>query len=184
MKKSILVSAVLAGLSFGLNAEQPSYNFVEAGIIKYDEDDSTKVLGNFEINENFYGVASYELLTEEDPFGDIDVTTFTLGAGYKMPLNDNTSFFAQFEYVDYDFEDGSFSTSEDGYNITIGARSMVAKDTELFAELANRNIDDFTYTTLGLGVRQGFTDNFGAYVRYDRNDFGDDAYGVGVSLKF
>ncbi|NVJ60682.1 MAG: hypothetical protein HWE27_09830 [Gammaproteobacteria bacterium] len=184
MKKSILVSAVIAGLSFGVSAEQPSYNFVEAGIVKYDDDDSTKLLGNFEINENFYGVASYELLSEETFFGDVDLTILSLGAGYKMPLNKDTSFFAQVEYTDYEIDTSFGSGSEDGYNLTVGVRSMVAENTELFGEIANKNIDSSTATTLGLGVRQSFTDNFGAYARYDRDDFGDDSYGVGVSLKF
>ncbi|WP_144392304.1 hypothetical protein [Pleionea sediminis] len=179
MKKLLIATALTAASVSGFTAE-PSFNFVEAGIVKYDDGDSKKVLGNFEFNTNFYGVASYEI---EDDAGD-DLTAISIGAGYKTTIGASTSLYGQLEYTDYSVDTDFGDFSEDGYNLSAGIRSMVTNSTELFGEVTNGNIDSYTVTTIGIGARQSFTDNFGAYVRYDMTDRDDDFYGVGVSLKF
>jgi len=184
MKKALLTTALLAGLS--AQAAQPSFNLLEAGINKYDQDNSTRLSGSFEINNNIYGVASYEFLTEEsnDIFGDTDIDQFTIGLGYKMDLNEDTSLFGQFEYGEVSFKNNFVDESEDGYLLTVGMRSMVAENTEVFGQITHSNSDVASQTIVGFGARQWFTENVGAYVRYDRNDYGDDSYGLGVSVSF
>ncbi|NVJ60684.1 MAG: hypothetical protein HWE27_09840 [Gammaproteobacteria bacterium] len=176
MYKVILVSVLVAGFSFDLKAEQPSYNFIEAGFSDYST--RLELQGNFEINDNFFGVAWYM----DDYFDEF--TAYSFGAGYKTAINNSSSFFAQAEYTDYSSELGPTEISSNGYDITMGVRSMVTKSTELSFDISNRNIESSTFTTVGVGVRQDFTDNFGGYIRYDINDFGGDAVGLGISVKF
>ncbi|NVJ60685.1 MAG: hypothetical protein HWE27_09845 [Gammaproteobacteria bacterium] len=61
---------------------------------------------------------------------------------------------------------------------------MVTPSTEISLELANKIVGALTRTTLGVGARQDFTNNFGAYIRYEADDFGGDTAGIGLSAKF
>ena len=211
MKKLLIVSAIAATFSVASFAEQPSFNLIEVGINKYDDFDGNVISGSFEISDDFYGVASYERQKESITFLDLEATQTTIGAGFKMPVDGSTAFYAQFEYgmVDQNLEAevpgfDSFTSKEetDAYILSVGARKMLTPQLEVYGELSYSKINEGdvvvndgstiesfesegdNFSALELGSRYWFTDSLGGYVKYNRDSDSDDFYGVGLSLKF
>lgn len=185
MKKTLLSIAALTSLTTGYTvAEEPSFTYVEGGYSDIEEFNGYIVRGSFELNDNIYFTGSYNDITaDESGFADIDFRFITAGVGYKTLVSDNTAIYAEVNYADSEIESGSFSESEDGHKAALGVRSMITDSTEFYGEIANLKIEDTT-TRVTVGAKQYFTDNFGVFAEYARNDFETDIYNLGVSFKF
>ena len=191
MKKLIALSVLSAVTSFSAIAEQPSFNYVEAGYTSSEDFDGYEIKSNIAINKNFFIDAEYKnvsleerLPSGEEVTGELDFVT--LGIGYNAKINSNTAFFTRLAYAEtnskVDFT--NFDESFDGYLAGLGVRSMISQQTELYGELTHLNIDSDAQTNITLGARQKLTDKFALYAEYEANDFGSDGYSVGATYNF
>lgn len=194
MKKLIATSVLAAITSLSAVADEPSFNFVEGGYSDYEFDDSLDadgllLRGNAELSKDFFVAASFESLSSSiNVLGqniDIDAEQLLLGLGYKMPISNSTTAYTTLSYMDVTLDSNvSDSASEDGYQVGLGIRSQLSKETQAYGEVTHNALDDSTSTGLSVGLRQSFTDNLGAYVEAKMDDFEGSGFGVGLSYNF
>jgi hypothetical protein len=167
-----------------------SYNFLEGGYLRVEFDNSGFDLdgdgfgigGSFELNENLFAFASYS--TADFDFG-IDLNQLSAGVGYHVDISQNSDFFAALSFVRAEAEAaGLGSADEDGIGVTIGVRSMVSDQVELFGTLSYVDLGgDADGTSVGGGALYSFTDTFavGANVEFDEDVT---SYGLTARLYF
>lgn len=180
MKKSLIATVIASGLVLSAQASEPSFDYVQFGMNQYDDADSLELEGSFKLNQNFFLTGNLETISIDN--SSIDVDVLRVGAGYLFDLSPDAAAYTKVEYIDLD-ANIPFEGDDSGYGLALGMKSMVAPKTELFAEIKHVNVDSSS-TNLALGLKQYFSDSVGAYVKYERSDFGDDLYGLGLSVKF
>lgn len=181
-----LVGTVLGVAMFGSSAvfaESPSFNLVELGYVDNESFTGYGLSGSVELSDNFYITSTYTDLTDEVVGVDIDFSTLEVGVGVQYNISGNNVVYSELKYLDAEAEFGTFSGNEYGSILSLGVRSMVASSTELFGEVSHNN-SAITSTSVELGARQYFTDNFGVFAKVGRDDFDSDMYSVGVSVRF
>lgn len=170
-------------------AESPSFNFIELGYDFVDLDlgggdsvdgDGFALGGSFEINENFFGFASYS----DTGFDfSVDLTQMQLGVGWRTGLTDNTDFFVRAAYVALEIDAPGFgSLDENGYGLGIGVRGNVSELVELYGEIAYADLgSDADGTAVGGGAYFKVSDNvaLGLGASVD-----DDVTTYGASVRF
>lgn len=193
MKKTLASLTLLATIGSGyVQAEQPSFNYVEGGYTSIDDFDGFLVRGSYEFIDNIYLSGSYSALNDElSDLGietDTDLDIATIGLGVIIPVSDTASFYLEAEYLD--FENSSSSNigpdvdeSEDGYELSMGVRAMLTSSTEIYSELSHKDVLAAS-TEITFGGRQYLTDNLGLFAEYQRDDFETDTYNLGVTYKF
>jgi len=179
--KKILAGAVLSVLSFGAMADTPSFNNIELGYIAHDfdggfEPDGFELKGSKELSDNFYIAGDYSDVSDQG--FSISLTTF--GVGYKHDFSQSSTFYAEIDYANVD-ADGGFD--EDGYELTLGIRSMLNDQFELKAAVEYLEIDSEDTTYLVLGGAYNFTDSVAMYADY-KYESDESRYGVGVRFNF
>ncbi|PWK52973.1 outer membrane beta-barrel protein [Pleionea mediterranea] len=188
MKKLLATSVIAAMASLSATANEPSFNFVEGGYSEYEDADGFMIRGNAELNKNFFVRGSYEGLSDDFSVlggpDDTDFNTLTLGLGYKHALNNNTSLYSHFSYLDFEVKSGDAKVTDDGYQLGFGVRNQLSSVTQVYGEVTHNSIDGNSFTGLTLGLRQRLAENFGAYVEAKADDFDGDGFGVGVSYNF
>ncbi|BDX05850.1 outer membrane beta-barrel protein [Planctobacterium marinum] len=186
MKKSLLGLSIALLFSGSAFAKSPDWNLVELSYVKAEIDDTDfepdgfALSGSALITENIFLLADYNALSE-DVFGvDIDLDTISAGVGYRYGISATTDFFATLSYEYVDASALGESESDNGYGITVGARSMLTDAFELGGSIAYIDVeeDDTTFTIDG---RYYFTDNFAAGLSYG---VADDADFYSVSLRY
>ncbi len=189
MKKLIATGIIAALSSLSAMAAEPSFNFVEGGYADWDigdgvKPDGFKIRGNFELNENFFLKGSYESLSQSG----VDLNTAIVGVGYKFPVSGNTALYTHASYLDFETDspsnDPGDNIDEDGYQLGLGVRSQISKLTQLYGEVTHYNVDSYSLTELTVGVRQNFTDNFGAYLEASVDDDEGNRAGIGLRVNF
>jgi hypothetical protein len=178
MKKTILASAVLSLLSFGALADNPSFDMVEVGYTEFDFDDfdidGFELKASKSINDNFYIAGDYTNLTESG----VDLNLTTVGFGYKNDFSSTSTFFSELDYAKFDgpgFDD-------DGYEVTVGVRTMMSDQLELKAAVEYLDIEGDT-TSLVLGAAYDLSDSLAIYTDY-KYESDLSRYGVGVRFNF
>ena len=180
----ILSSAV--AMADGLN-----YNYIQAAYQEVDIDlgggvdadgDGFGVGGSVAIDDDWFVFASYSTFDFESV---IDLSSLTIGGGYRAPVSDKTDWFATLGYAKAEVDvQGLGSADDSGYAVSLGMRSMVSENFELYGSLG--------YADLGGGA-DGTTVSGGFWYSLSGNmalgfgvDFDDDVtgYGVGFRLYF
>ncbi len=189
--KAMVGSLMLAALPLAAQAEDMSYSYVEVGYVSTDIDslsesaDGIGVRGSVGFAENFFGFAEYA--TQEAEVGgiDIDVDQMSVGLGGRFGISEKVDLVGRIGYTEVDVSGGGASTDADGYLVSAGVRGQVAEDFELeghviHVDLGSQGGDD---TSLAVGGRYFFTENFAAGAEYQ---FGDDAdtWILGVRFTF
>ena len=170
-----------------------SYNYIEAGYQEIDIDDDLLggfdvdgdgygIGGSFELNENWFIGASYS--KADFDFG-VDLTQLSLGAGYHVPLTDNTDFYGTLAFVRAEVSTSGFgSVDDDGYAATIGVRGMIGDRFELNGSLGYVDLGDGgDGTSFGAGLLYSFTDTVAAGLSLDIDE-DITAYGIGFRVYF
>lgn len=140
----LLISALLlvTGAAFAQNANEPalSYTFGELRYVDVDNGgDGFEFGGSFQFNRNWFGVASISSL---DFDGNVDLTTFEIGAGYVIPFQKDWD--AQFNArvirteVDTPFGD----VNDTGIGLLGGIRGMAAPQLEVRGNVHYVNVDE------------------------------------------
>ncbi len=191
MKKLLVVGAILSAFSAqSVLAEQPSFSYIEGGYSRMDTDgfnedaDGYILRGSAEVADMVYLNGSYSDTSRETILNDdIDLKIKSIGVGLKFPIGSSTAIFTEANYLDAKVSVQNDSDTEDGYEVSVGLRSMVSDSTELYGKLTNTEFDS-TFSSMTVGAKQYFTDNIGVFAEYTRNDFDTQNVNVGVSYKF
>ncbi|HIP81704.1 MAG TPA: hypothetical protein EYH16_04760 [Leucothrix mucor] len=166
---SALVLAGVCSVSVSsLSAANFSYNYVEAGIAKVDADGAENTYGidgSYGVTPNVNLLGSYST-TEA---GDIDVSGFSLGAGYHAPISPSTDFVGEVSYINIE-ADGVEDQS--GYGLNAGVRHKVSPEIEANASINFVDIEDKDDTSFTVGGRYYFNQQFSAGLGYETGDDG------------
>ena len=172
-------------------AEGPSYSYIEADYREVDIDiapgidadgDGFGVAGSVAINDNWFVFAGYAA-SEFESVVDLDQTT--LGAGWNSAISEKTDWFATLSYIDLKLSAAGFgSFSDDGFGASVGLRSMLNPNFELYGSLGYSDLGDGgdgTAVTAGLWytVAGNLALGLGAEVGSDIT-----TYGIGIRLYF
>ncbi len=185
--RSILGILVLVLLPVFAQADEYDYTFVEAGYISADFDavgidldgDGFGIKGSFAINDDYHLFAEYSSLGFDF---SIDLNRLAVGAGLHFDLSPTIDFVGTIAYLDYEFDSGFGSISEDGYGIGVGLRGAMQSNFEWEAGVDYSDVggSDISFRLDG---RYYFTDTVavGAGVSVD-----DDVniYSIGVRMEF
>ena len=180
----ILSSAV--AMADGLN-----YSFIQAAYQEVDIDlgggfdvdgDGFGVGGSAAINDDWFIFADYSTFDFESV---VDLSSLTIGGGYHATVSDKTDWFATLGFAQAEIDVQGFgSEDESGYAISLGLRSMVSENFELYGSLAYADLGDGAD---GTSVAAGFLYSLSGNMAVGLGvDFDDDvtAYGVGFRLYF
>lgn len=160
---ALFVGSLIAG---NVKADSPSYDFVEVAFVKGDIDDSDVDVdgdgfafgGSVSVHENWFLFADYADLDFD--FG-VDLSLLEVGAGYRLPMSDNTDLALSAAYVKADLDSPLGSADDDGYGIAAIVRGMVNSQFELNGGLSYIDLggSDGDETSFSIGGVYSFTDN-------------------------
>ena len=172
-------------------AEGPSYSYIQANYqeTEYDfgggadaDGDGFGVSGSFAIDESWFvfgGFASSELESV------IDLDQYSVGGGWHSAINENTDWFATLSYINLEISAGNFgSASDSGFGASVGVRSNLKPNFELYGSLGYSDLGDGgDGTAVGAGFWYTVTGNLalglGLAVSSDVT-----SYGAGLRLYF
>ncbi len=198
MLRSVLFTALLA-LSASATAQDFDYSFFSVGYSQIDIDDefigvgvdgdAFGAAGSYELNENIFLFGSLQVgeLEASGFAGDVDVTVYDVGLGYRMPLSDTVDFFGTVAYEYQELEDQGVSIDDNGFGIGVGLRARVSQSIELnggiqYVDLGDMFGDDTAFTAGGqfaltdnveLGLSGSWGDDLSIYTLSGRFYFGD-----------
>jgi hypothetical protein len=196
IKKALFSFATIAALSPTLAlADQPSYNYVDAGYLRLDLDDISLdptgyfVRGSIEAGENWFFKAGYGTADDSSSFVDVEADEYNVGVGYKKALGENSSFHIALDYINAEAEaknnfGGKASADENGYGVTLGVRGMVSESFELNGGIGYADVGDEDGLGLGVGAVWYLTEGFGILAEASADDDSNRQYMVGVRLSF
>ena len=195
VSRALLVTAALLPLSSEAQeaattrpqSPQFNYSYVELGYDESDFDvgpfdvdgDGLTLSGSFEINDEWHAFASYG--SSDLDFG-IDIDTWTLGAGYVFPLQEDIDLYGRVLYIDVnaDAGPGPGSADEDGLGLQFRIRARVTDEFELEGGLQHVDVAD-SDTSLQAGARYHFTEAFSAGIGIT---FAGDTDGIGINARY
>lgn len=166
-----------------------SYTYASLGYLQGEalDEDFSGFDGNVRIalNDSFFLAGSYTLLESDDKFfGDeIDVTQYTLGAGFHTPIAENIDFVTSLSYAYFEAETSGFEADGDGYLVSAGVRAMPTEILELSASLNYADIEDDGEFGYGLGARLFTTPILSFGLSYESAD-DVDTLGIDARLNF
>ncbi len=190
MLRYLSIGALMLSSAAAL-AEGPSYSYIQATYQEIDVDlgggtdadgDGFGVAGSVAINDSWFVFASY---ASSDLESVIDLDQFAVGAGWHSALSDRTDWFATLAYIDFEASArGLGSASESGYGASVGIRSMLQPNLELYGSLGYSDLGDGADgTAIAGGLWYTVSGNLALGLGFDA---GEDitSYGLGVRLYF
>ena len=164
---------------------QFSYSYVE---LSYDESDfdvgpfdadgdGLTLAGSFEINDEWHVYASYG--TADLDFGT-DADTWTFGAGYVFPLQEDIDIYGRVLYVDLSLDTPFGGVDDDGLGLQARVRARVTDEFELEGGIQYVDVSD-SDTSLQAIARYHFTEEFSAALGIT---FAGDTDGIGISARY
>lgn len=187
MSKKLFSAAILSAWAFTAAAATPSFNYVEGGYVSTidsDEDfDGWEIKGSFELSNDFYLTAGYQILDADYLSTDIDADLFNAGIGYKFAITNSTTLFTELEYLHVKLKADNFgSESDDGYQFGAGVRSMLTNNLELKAAAYYQDLDG-SDEFIKVGGAYKFNDALSVYLDVD-TDFDNSQMMTGVRFQF
>lgn len=172
-------------------AEGPSYSYIQASYQKVDIDlgagldadgDGFGVAGSVAINDNWFVFAGYAS-SELESVVDLDQTT--LGGGWNSAISETTDWFATLAYIDLGVSARGFgSASDSGFGVSVGLRSMLNPNLELYGSLGYSDLGDGgDGTAVTAGLWYTVTGNLALGLGLDVSE-DVTGYGVGIRLYF
>jgi hypothetical protein len=172
-------------------AEGPSYSYIQANYQEVDIDvgggfdadgDGYGVAGSVAINDNWFVFAGY---TSSEFESVIDLDQASLGGGWNSAISEKTDWFATLSYIDLSLSAPGFpSVSDSGFGASVGLRSMLNPNFELYGSLGYSDLGDGGD---GTAVAAGLWYTVGGNVALGLGaEVGSDVttYGVGIRLFF
>lgn len=111
-----------------------NYSYAEIRFVDVDGGDGIEFGGSFRINQEFYGIASFQDL---DVGRGRDLEILEFGGGYIRP-QENIDLVIEFTLIDADFS----GDSESGFSLAGGARGFLSPDLELRGYVKHVDIEE------------------------------------------
>ena len=168
MRKLVAILS-LAALGLGAQAAAAqgfSYNLIEGSLISGDDYDGFGVAGSYAFTSEIFGLGSIDAL-EIDGSGT-DVSILSLGAGYRIAINQQVDVFGTASLKRAKIDGGG---SDTGFGLGVGVRGRPVAQLELHGGLEYVDYDE-SDTALRFGGRWYFTPNFAAGADYHDDDGG------------
>ena len=127
-------------------------------------------------------IAKYQKTTVESTFFDgsvlsVDKNTenehLSAGLGYRKSMSNTADFFSAVTYEKIERTSGEFSSSNTGYGMSAGIRSMFSNNLEFSAEYVYLTIEDDTDNLVSVTALYGFSDKLSIGVTYVMADESD-----------
>lgn len=191
MKKLLVAMAFLLAMGSAQAADKVRWDSVSASYESLDLDGSKfagfGVSGTKLLNENVFLTGSYVSVSDDmTVFGstiDLEVSTLSLGAGYRYALSNDTDFFGVVSYVDYTADVSGFGTSSDasesGFGLEGGVRSLLNEQFELMGSISYVDVADESEVGFGVKGIFHFNDKFSASLGYQS---GEDTDGISAAV--
>jgi hypothetical protein len=178
LSSSVLADSHISGETS--TVASPNWNYIQGSYASADvigfEPSGFAVNGSHLIGDNFFLMGDYNLLSEDVSGFDLDVdyAQLSLGLGYRYAVNSSSDVYVAVSYEDVTFElsgnDSKLKSSENGYGVQVGVRSMVTDNIELSGSLGMVSIDSESDTAYDLGANYFFNESFSAGVGYSSWD--------------
>jgi len=193
-KNKLLVTTLLAAFSCNVFAQEPTFDKAEIGYMNYSFDipfDSIPDFTGFEakasksFGDNVYFAASYTDVSNSDSFaGSVNFTLFDIGVGYKMPISEQTVFFAEMDYVSSDSSSGGYnSNSSTGNQAKLGIKTMITDQLEATFAFESLSIDGSRSNSKAIGGAYLVSDKMAIYFDY-KSETEVDRTSIGVRFNF
>ena len=113
---------------------------VNDGFDEVDVDGDGFVLNGFvEVGGAFHLFANYDRLEFDD---NVDISTTVYGGGFNFSISPSTDLVLRLGFADARFETPFFEDEDDGLFTSVGIRTMLHEDIELYGSLANLSLDN------------------------------------------
>ncbi len=186
MKVTLIALALAAALPFAANADELSYNYLEAGYSWSDtfpNPEGPTLNGSYAINDNFHVFGGYSKL--DINFTPVDLDLWNIGLGYRYGLNANTDLLVRGTYEKANFDRGVGDL--DIWRAETGVRSaLVADRLEGWALVGYEDTEgsngDAFYGKLGVQVK--LNSSWGLVGEAKFIEGGDRQYFIGPRLSF
>jgi hypothetical protein len=142
--RTLIIAALLLlhGAAFAQGASQSavSYSFGELRYIDVDNGgDGFELGGSLQFNSNWFGVASISSL---DFDGNVDATSFEIGAGYIFPLQQDWDIQVNARLIRSEVDTPVGSRDDTGIAALGGLRGLIAPQLEVRGNVHYVNVDD------------------------------------------
>ncbi|ETX10120.1 hypothetical protein MUS1_04170 [Marinomonas ushuaiensis DSM 15871] len=183
MKKVILTSALLLSVSTVYAAEAPRWNFLSGSYGSGESDDidytGLNFSGNKLINDNVFIAVGFSTLSGDYDYSssvnvDVDQSILSVGVGYREGINTTTDLFSSVSFLRASITQSAtgYVTQKDsdtGFNVKLGARSMISDEVELMAAIYHTEYESGR-TGVTIGALYNVNSEFSIGADYDKSD--------------
>lgn len=189
-------AAILLLAAGAAQAQSPSYNYIEAVYLDFEETGSSSdpidgdgfgINGSYSIGENFFVRASYGETRLKDAGAaiDRDGTQVTLQGGYQWAMSEVTSVYGVLGFIAASSDYQGHDEHDQDLAAGLGIRSMISDSFEVYGSFDYVDLDDIgedgrwtaganynvrNWVTLGMSA--GVQDDEAVYTLLARFDFG------------
>lgn len=178
----LISGALVLALTVPAFADAPSYSLVNGNFQSVELDtggvdvdgDGFGFSGSYAVADNWHIGGGYSSVGFD--FG-IDLNRLAFGGGYHTNISENTSFFADLSWVNWEVDTGALlgSVDDDGYGFSIGVRSNVTENVELAGNVTLVDFGDggdstsiggaawYHFESFAIGVTADFDEDFNSY---------------------
>jgi len=185
LTKPLLAAGLLLSVSMSVQAQQPSYSYIEGGLGFLDVDVSgasteTGFFAGFsaQLGNSFYATANFE----EYDLGPIDLSLFKAGLGFRQEISNRTDLNVELGYDNTDAEiiDG------DGFRATVGLRSALTSRFHTRAYAGYSTDSDFDSGEFLIGAEGNIlvSDRFALTLQIESIEFDANLGRVGLRYMF
>lgn len=161
MNRSTLLPAIsllaLITAAASAHADDLSYNYLEVRYAEADLDDGFEDIdgdgfvlnGSLEFSDSLHVFVGYDTLEFAD---GVDISTTVFGGGFALPLSGTTDLVLRAGVFDAELDTPLFTADDQGGLFSVGFRTLVRDDIELYGEIKRLEFDDAgreQYKTLG-----------------------------------
>ncbi len=175
MKLSTLACCAIAAftpMAFANTA--PVWDYASIGIERADiEGDNLTgfvIEGSKALTDNFFIMGEYSSVSDDIMGVDVDLNWTRLGGGVYSSVSSNTDAYLQLSYENLEVvgSDGDFSVSsdQDGFGASVGIRSQISPNLELYGSVGYFEFDDEDDTGVELGFQYATSDTLSIGAEY------------------
>ncbi|MDH3428964.1 MAG: porin family protein [Gammaproteobacteria bacterium] len=160
----LLAGLLLQGIAMAQSSEQPplvlNYDYVELRFVDVDSNggDGIRVNGSYNLGNNWLVVGG---LTSLDFNGNVDTTTWELGAGYVWDYSNDFDLLSSLRYVRAEADTPIGNADDNGFAFSAGARGLLTPEFEIRGSVNHVNFDN-SDTYLELAGDYHFSRQFAA----------------------
>lgn len=178
---------LLSSLSCSVYASDFNYQYGQIDYLMGDFE-GFAVKGSFNITDQIFAIAGYTGASDDEAGFDIDYTQLNIGAGYHMPINQQTDAVFTVSIVDAEVEIPDtvilgipipgYTEDDTGVLLTAGVRFNVSPEVELAGGIHHISTFDGD-TGIHAEARYHFKPNMSGGIGFSTDDYND-----GLSINF